>query len=316
MSSTVINTSLTKSRAERDEACRGCQSTRRRLLGHKSGYELFHCLGCGTVSTMLPLDSAVQTEIYRHHYEEAPFEAPQVTAASLDRLVASFEPFRITGRWLDVGYGEGGLLTAADHRGWNCHGTEVAVRALEYGTSRGWVVGEAADGDPRFPQHGFDVVTMIEFLEHVSKPEEFLKAALRWLRPGGILYLTTPNAQSLNHRLLGLGWSIFCPPDHLTIWTARGLRAALSGAGFKCRRIRTDGLNPCEIIARFRRNDKIAGSINRQQAAANLNSVFSSSPFRRTVKSGINTLLSAFRAGDGIKVWATPEVTVDPPRLG
>jgi SAM-dependent methyltransferase len=148
---------------------------------------------------------------------------------------------------------------------------------------------------------------MIEFLEHVPDPERILKVALDLLRPGGILYLTTPNAQSLNCRLLGLEWSVFSPPDHVTIWTARGLRGALSKAGFKCRRIRTEGLNPCEIMARFRRKGDSPAAINRQQAAVNLNHAFSRSPFRRAVKRGINRFLSAVRAGDDLKAWATPK---------
>jgi hypothetical protein len=148
---------------------------------------------------------------------------------------------------------------------------------------------------------------MIEFLEHVPEPERFLSAALGWLRPGGILYLTTPNAQSLNHRLLGLDWSVICPPDHLTIWTAKGLRTALSNAGFSCRRIRTEGLNPGEVIARLNRKRDVPVVINRQQVAVSLNSVFSRSPIRRAVKKGLNRVLSTFGAGDSIKVWATLE---------
>lgn len=288
-------------------ACPGCQGARRRPLGRKNGYELMECRGCGNVIATLDPDQLVREEIYEHYYDEASFEIPEATAASLDRLVVSFERFRSSGRWMDIGYGEGGLLNAAERRGWSCYGTEIDIRALEYGRRRGWVVARDANRDHRFLEHGFDVLTMIELVEHVPEPERLLQYALGWLRPGGILYLTTPNAQSLNQRLLGLEWSVFCPPDHVTIWTARGLRIALSQAGFRCRRIRTEGLNPCEIMARVTLKHDIPVSINRQQAAVDLNYSFSRSPFRRVVKKGLNRFLSAFRAGDGIKVWATPE---------
>lgn len=291
-----------------DALCPGCQGPSWRLLGRKNGYKLMECQGCGSVSASLRHDQSTQSEIYEHYYEGRSFETPLVTAASLDRLIASFEPFRSTGRLIDVGYGEGGLLSAAQRRGWTCYGTEIDLRALEYGRRRGWVVGGDTIRDERFPEHGFDVVTMIEFLEHVTDPERFLNAALDLLRPQGILYLTTPNAQSLNCRLLGLQWSVFCPPDHVTIWTARGLRTALSKAGFKCRRIRREGLNPYEIMAHLSRGNETPFPINRQQAAVNLNHAFSSSPLRRAVKRGINRILSALRAGDDIKVWATPGV--------
>jgi SAM-dependent methyltransferase len=288
-----------------ESVCAGCRGSRWRVLGWKNGYELMECRGCGNVSARVKPGQSARQEIYQHYYDNASFETPLVTAASLDQLVASFEPFRSTGRLIDVGFGEGAMLNAAERRGWTCYGTEIDFRALDYGRRRGWVVGVATARDERFPAHDFDVVTMIEFLEHVPDPEPFLKAALDLLRPEGILYLTTPNGQSLNSLLLGLQWSVVCPPDHLTIWTTRGLRMALSRAGFMCRRIRREGLNPCEVICHLRDKNEMA-LINRQKAAVNLNSGFSRSRVRQTVKKGINRILSTFGAGDTIKVWATP----------
>src|SRR5262249_34423073 len=256
--------------------CPGCQSGTWRLLGDKNGYELMECRGCGNVSARLGSDQRARSGIYEHYYRDGSFETPPVTATSLERLVISFRRFRFTGRLIDIGFGEGALLNAAERRGWICHGTEIDLRALEYGRQRGWVVAGDTAGDERFPKHGFDVVTMIELLEHVQDPERFLRAAFDLLRPGGILYLTTPNAQSLNYCLLGLQWSVFCPPDHLTIWTTRGFRAALGRAGFRCRRIRREGLNPCEIVAHLKRINHIAAPINRQQAAVKLNATLSS----------------------------------------
>jgi hypothetical protein len=47
--------------------------------------------------------------------------------------------------------------------------------------------------------------------------------------------------------------------------------------------------------------------INRNRVATNLNEAFSKTAFRRLLKRGIDKLLSAFHAGDDIKVWATRE---------
>src|SRR5262249_37504478 len=151
-----------------------------------------------------------------------------VVAASLERLADSLASSRRTGRWLDVGYGEGALLEVAGRRGWQCYGTEVAPQALRHGAARGWVVSAAPEADPRFPPAGFDAVSMIGGLEHVPTPERVLGPAAHGLRPGGALSLTPPNGDSLNRRLLGLDWSVVAPPEHLTLWTARGLCHALA----------------------------------------------------------------------------------------
>jgi transposase len=94
-----------------------------------------------------------------------------------------------------------------------------------------WINGR----DPR--QYGLDFglwtrAVVVELIEHVFLPRLFLTSAFRWLRPGGLLYVTTPNVSSLNYRALGIEWSIVAPPDHLTLWTRRGLGWALRDAGF------------------------------------------------------------------------------------
>lgn len=284
--------------------CPACHCQKGRLLGTCNDYAQWQCDRCRTVFAGIRAGSESASQLYDHYYDQARFEISPVVAVSLDRLVCSFSSFRVTGRVLDIGYGEGGLLRIAGNQGWKCYGADISPTALKYGENNGWVVSADAESDPRFPDHGFDVVTMIEFLEHVPEPGQFLQAAARWLRPGGLLYLTTPNAASLNQRFLGLEWSIFSPPEHLTIWTAKGLSQALTESGFQIQRIRTEGFNPSELIARYRPDKTMRETVSRNQAGLALNTAFSSTPFRRLLKSGINHCLSAFRAGDSLKVRA------------
>jgi 2-polyprenyl-3-methyl-5-hydroxy-6-metoxy-1,4-benzoquinol methylase len=226
-----------------------------------------------------------------------------VVRSSLEQLVRGCEVYRQTGCWLDVGFGEGALLDVAESLGWQCYGTEVAPQSLEYGRTRGWTVAECSEHDARFVWGGFDVVTMIELIEHVPEPERCLANACRLLRPGGLLYVTTPNAGSLNRRVLGAEWSVFAPPEHLTIWSAAGLRTALARNGLQVQSVRTEGLNPSELVSRLRRHGAQAAS--RNEAGFALNEKFSSSRWRRGLKSKINSGLCLFGIGDTLKVRAT-----------
>jgi SAM-dependent methyltransferase len=287
-----------------EKRCPACFATRMRALGNKSGYALSECVACGVVFTTVRNHDNALGELYDRYYDHAQFVIPPIVAASLERFVRSCEGFRSANRWLDIGYGEGGMLEIASRFGWQCYGTEISPPAIEFGRTRGWAVATDPESDPRFTHHGFDVITMIELLEHLPAPISLLQQAARWLRPGGLCYITTPNARSLNERLLGFEWSIFSPPEHVTIWTARGLRHALTKAGFKVQRVRTEGFNPCEILARLQARNEAAQPVDRNTTAFTLNATFSSSPFRRAVKAGINRCLSAFQAGDTLKVWA------------
>jgi len=265
---------------------------------------MWRCLQCDSIFADVSESDESVTDLYDHYYDHAGFQIPPTVAASLEKVVGSFERFRQTGRFLDIGYGEGGLLRIAQKHEWNCYGLEVSPQALEYGQRRGWTVSSNGEADERFAAEGFDVVSMIELIEHVADPNSFLKSAARWLRPGGLLYITTSNAGSLNKRLLGIEWSVFCPPEHITIWTARGLSSALKRAGFDVERVRTEGLNPVELLARMRPQQKDHVEVNRNQAGIALNQALSGSGFRRRLKAGINDCLSLFRAGDSLKVRA------------
>lgn len=297
-------------RSDRDGACPACGARRHTTFGEKAGYRLQRCGECRSVFTSVDAGSPDVGEIYDHYYDRASFELPPSAAMSLERVARSFEPFRRTGAWLDVGYGEGGLLTIADRLGWRCFGIEVSPHALAYGRERGWTVASDAESDGRFAPKSFDVVTMIEFIEHVPDPTPFLESAAALLRPGGILYITTPNARSVNMKVLGTRWSVVSPPEHITLWTEKGLGAALTRAGFVGQRMRTEGFNPSDIMALARQRRAGRGgadapaAMSRNDVALSLNDAFTSSPARRALKGGINSCLNALRAGDTLKVRA------------
>lgn len=287
-----------------DRACVACRGVKYRPAGHKFEHALWRCLRCRSIFADVSKSSESVSELYDHYYDGAHFQMPPTVARSLARLVLSFEEVRSTGRFLDIGYGEGGLLGIAQEHKWNCYGLEVSPHALEYGCKQGWTVSSDGEADERFPAGGFDVVTMIELLEHVPDPDRFLKSASRWLRPGGVLYITTPNANSFNSRFLGLEWSVFSPPEHITIWTTRGLSSALKRAGLEVKKVRTEGFNPAEIVARMRTRKGESVEVNRNQAGLALNNALSGSGFRRSLKTGINNCLNLLRTGDSLKVRA------------
>jgi len=243
--------------------------------------------------------------LYEHYHDAASFTLAPIVEAALDRVAALAERSRLVGRWLDFGYGEGGLLEVAQRRGWACYGVEISRSMLDYGSRKGWAVTSDPRGDPRFADGTFDVVTMIEVLEHVADPVCLLSDAARWLRPGGLLYLTTPNARGLNCRILGRAWSVVCPPQHLVLWTPRALRLALARTGFNTSRLRAEGFNPAEILAWVRGGRSAAGGVNRYESGLALSAALERSRVRRIAKVVVNRGLSALGLGDTLKVWAS-----------
>lgn len=52
-----------------------------------------------------------------------------------------------------------------------------------------------------FPDEQFDAIGCIEGIEHIENPHLLVREANRLLRPGGMLYITTPNVLSIRSRL-------------------------------------------------------------------------------------------------------------------
>ena len=293
---------MTSSAAMRQKVghCPACEGSGKPWAS-KNGYRLSRCRTCGVIVAFREGGSLIEAaETYARYHEHSGFSAPDIVEASLERLVSMADTYRESGRWLDLGFGEGALLSIAERHGWTCFGTEVSPHALDFGRGHGWAVTSDSAQDPRFSTGSFDVVTMIEVIEHLADPPTLVQNALSWLRPGGLLYLTTPNARSLNRWILGPEWGIFCPPEHLTIWTASGLRRLLSRCGGRDVRLRAEGLNPVEIVACLRPGAD-PRAVHRQAAGVALSQALSRSGPRRAFKKIANFLLNLLGIGDTLK---------------
>ena len=290
-------------------ACPACLSENTRDVGKKNDFLLECCGICGTTFAKVDFDeddvSEEVKQLYENYYESANFTLQAASELSIQNTIQSFEKFRDTGNLLDVGYGEGGFLGIAAKNNWNCYGTELSPQALKYGNQQGWTVSKDALSDDLFPKNGFDVITMIELIEHVPNPDDFFQTAYSLLRPGGLLYITTPNIKSINSRWLGINWSSVAPPEHVTIWSPTGMKMALKRNNFFPKKVAAQGFNPFEILAHVRsKKGNTPEKVNRNETGFALNESFTKSPFRRAVKSVINKGLVTFQLGDNFRVWA------------
>ncbi|PKO45792.1 MAG: hypothetical protein CVU31_11440 [Betaproteobacteria bacterium HGW-Betaproteobacteria-4] len=128
----------------------------------------------------------------------ATFERFKATRDTLLRLKARQEDTSSMDI-LDIGCGagtQGGLWSEAGHRYVGIDINEPLItlarnRAAEHGLNLHYEVGSATELP--FPDASFDVCVMPELLEHVPPWEDCLREAIRCLRPGGLIYISTNN---------------------------------------------------------------------------------------------------------------------------
>lgn len=157
-------------------------------------------------------------------------------------------------RLLDVGTGLGAMLEEAAALGYRAEGIELCAPLVARARARGLAVRNlpaealAEEGEAE----SFDVVTMMDLIEHVPDPLAVLRAARRLLRPGGELVVYTPNhraavvllARALARLGIGVPVREIFGGNHVAFFDDRTLPAALDRAGFTVRLLRRAPYDP------------------------------------------------------------------------
>jgi 2-polyprenyl-3-methyl-5-hydroxy-6-metoxy-1,4-benzoquinol methylase len=150
-----------------------------------------------------------------------------------DRVLTRAETITPPGRLLDVGSGPGMLLAAAAARGWKGVGVDLNPWAARTAAGLGADVRIGTIDDAGFGEDEFDLVAMMDVIEHVHEPERMAAEASRVLRPGGVVTVLTPDAGSIITRAMGSRWPEAKRTDHLVLFSVRGLGELLRRHGLE-----------------------------------------------------------------------------------
>lgn len=141
-------------------------------------------------------------------------------------------PKQLKGRLLDVGCGNGDFLEFATRAGWDAVGVEPDPKAVETARARGLTVHLGGLETLATEREAFEGITMNHVIEHVHHPRATLQACHRLLKPGGWLWIETPNLDAQGHTRYRENWVGLDIPRHLVIFTYRSLTRLLQEVGF------------------------------------------------------------------------------------
>jgi 2-polyprenyl-3-methyl-5-hydroxy-6-metoxy-1,4-benzoquinol methylase len=258
--------------------CRACGSARVRLRGRKRGefiqreFEFHACDDCG----FMFVEPFSGYEIYNDAYYRGHGPDPYVDYETeyndwrrSDRGMEFEDMARIAGEffakrpptapiaWLDFGCGAGAFLKYLRERG-SFHGQPLELTGHDVGsyaellkTKDGFRILDF-DALQREPDNRYDVISMIEVLEHLPAPLEPLQLVARLLKPGGLLLLTTGNLEGPIARRQGIHYRYCAPEIHVSLFNPRCLEQLYRRVGLEPYHVRYRGAVKFKVVKSLR----------------------------------------------------------------
>ena len=186
---------------------------------------------CGNCGFHQCTDMANVLEYYVE-MEDQQYERTREARALQERGILHHIPAsRLRGRLLDIGAGSGILIEQAKKLGFEAMGVEPSIelqtRAVQHGLNVH--LGVLPHIDIRGP---FDIITVVDVIEHVSDPIGLLRQARELLAPDGLLLVTTPDRGSVAALLMGWKWWHY-RVAHIGYFDRATLGATIGKSGFE-----------------------------------------------------------------------------------
>jgi 2-polyprenyl-3-methyl-5-hydroxy-6-metoxy-1,4-benzoquinol methylase len=159
---------------------------------------------------------------YQRHYASRSWQWYQ-------HLLSHVVRFSQPGPILDVGCGAGLFVEAAQQWGFDCSGIDGSIEAVRIASLRlpNNRIAQHFLSDPfPFEDHRFQTVIMHQVIEHLEPDAGFSAASecLRVLRPGGMLYVSSPSKANHAQRM--------ADSTHICMYSPTELHRLLASIGF------------------------------------------------------------------------------------
>lgn len=250
-------------------ACPICGPGERSLYVRHKAHSLYRCHGCGLVYLDPLPDDKLLADLYTDPYAGATEgffrKVPAKTRRARIRVRALTRYLKDGPRglrFLDVGCTGGFVPEEARKAGFEAWGIDPDASAIAY-AKKHYPGVHAVHGRLESGALGdalFDMVYCSEVIEHVPDCNRFVALLARLTRPGGLLYVTTPDIGHWRRPRDVTKWDAFFPPSHCLYFNPRTLIRLLESHGFTVLHRRWAWKPGIKVIAR-RRSDAETAAI-------------------------------------------------------
>ena len=277
--------------------CLVCNSSDlKNLLGYEKHF-LIKCSNCSFVfAKKIPTNK--ELELHYEGYGRNDYLSP-ITIKRYNDILDGFEKYKKTKKLLDVGCGIGYFLEIAIKRGWQVFGTEYTDEAIEICRKKGISMHKGVLNPENYEEESFDIITSFEVIEHINNPIPELKNFYKLLRKGGLVYLTTPNFNSLLRYRLKSEYNVICYPEHLSYYTPKTLKKVFLNTGFQKKKIETTGISLTRL--KTSKGSSNEAFISKSSTDEKIRGTIEANKILQVIKKFVNILLTFSGKGDSLK---------------
>ena len=250
-------------------ACPGCASESAVAAFAKNGFPYVQCSACGSLYAS-PRPSREALDRYYRESRSSHFWATEFYPATAEaRREKIFRPRaeRIRERCasedvaprvvIDVGSGFGIFAEELGRTlpGIEIRGIEPGRTLAEVSRGRGIAVLECTVEEADAWAGQADLVTSFEVIEHVHRPEDFIAAIRRLLKPGGMALVSGLSIDGFDTQVLWERSKSIQPPHHLNFMSVSGFEQVFRRSGFSAVEVQTPGLLDVDIVLNALKED-------------------------------------------------------------
>ena len=239
-------------------ACPICSSPSSDFELEKFGIAMVKCQDCTLrYSRQIPVDAA---ELYsdedylpilkKGYNENLDYRKQRFGVERLDLIEEQMESGQDKSL-LDIGCGTGWFLECARERGFDIAGFDLGTEVAAWTADRLGIPVWSSSLDEIPSDRKFSVITAFDVLEHVLEPVEWLRSAMTFLKPGGMMLLYVPHFDSLSVQVMRDKSSLVTPLEHILFFTKQAMQTLADRVGLELTYFKTRGIDMGDLMSFF-----------------------------------------------------------------
>ena len=304
-------TGLISEKYTQKRTCPVCNYPLKKFLFDKQGFTHVKCPKCKLIYVDPIISESYLKKFYKAksyiYYaslmtEEAIQRRDKRSEKIFNKINKQFKSKK--GRLLDIGCGYGGILKVAKSNGWDVYGTDYSDDCRKYIKQElGIDIKKQDILNTNFKENFFDIIVLKQVIEHLNEPKKTLIKINQLLRPGGMLWLATPNSKGIC-ALIMKKYNPSYQRGHINIFDKSTMTKILKESGFRKVKVSTYHLKAlnlfCYLTGKRDVRMKVYTTLNKLPTQGGIKRRV----FYKIVQPPLSKVASIFEVGDYLEVMA------------